>query len=147
VGTDIRSVSWSPGTGLSSTTSLNPVFKHPSTVTFTVTITNVFGSVIQLPFTVEVRDDYFIKPTNIITTRMDGINDYFAVENIATYPDNEVTIYDRNGKILTKMNNYNNRWDGKVNGKLLSTDTYYYLIRFTSNPKAVFKGFITIINN
>jgi len=146
VGTDIRSVSWSP-TGLSSTTSLNPVFKHGATVNYVVTITNNNGSVTKIPFTVEVRDDYFVKPTNILTTRQDGINDYFVVENIATYPDNEVTIYDRNGRILTKLANYNNRWDGKINGKLLSTDTYYYLIRFTSKPSIVHRGFITVINN
>jgi hypothetical protein len=109
VGDDIRSVAWAPPTGLSSSISLKPVFNHPSSVTFTVTVTNIYGSVTQIPFTVEVKDDYFIKPSNILTTRQDGFNDFFVVENIQSYPDNEVTIYDRNGKILIKLNNYNNR--------------------------------------
>jgi len=132
---------------LSSSISLKPVFNHPSSVTFTVTVTNIYGSVTQIPFTVEVKDDYFIKPSNILTTRQDGFNDFFVVENIQSYPDNEVTIYDRNGKILIKLNNYNNRWDGKVNGKLLATDTYYYTIRFNSKSSAIKRGFITIITN
>jgi gliding motility-associated-like protein/uncharacterized repeat protein (TIGR01451 family) len=147
VGDDIRSVAWAPPTGLSSSISLKPVFNHPSSVTFTVTVTNIYGSVTQIPFTVEVKDDYFIKPSNILTTRQDGFNDFFVVENIQSYPDNEVTIYDRNGKILIKLNNYNNRWDGKVNGKLLATDTYYYTIRFNSKSSAIKRGFITIITN
>jgi gliding motility-associated-like protein len=147
VGNNIRSVSWSPSTGLSSTTSLNPVFNYPTTVNYVVTITNTNGSITQIPFTVEVKDDYTIKPNNIMSTRQDGINDYFVVENIQTYSDNEVTIFDGSGRMLTKMSNYNNRWDGKINGKLLATGTYYYLIRFTSRPAIVHRGFITIINN
>jgi gliding motility-associated-like protein len=111
-----------------------------------VTITNSFGSVAVLKITVEVKDDYYIIPNNIMTPNRDGINDFWVIQNIESYPDNEVLIYDRNGKVQYKTNNYNNRWDGTSNGKPLATGTYYYIIRFRNNTKAVFKGFISIVN-
>jgi gliding motility-associated-like protein len=64
---------------------------------------------------------------------------------LESYPQNEVSIFDRNGKMLYKMTNYNNRWDGRINGKPLSTGTYYYILRFPERPSILHKGFITII--
>ncbi|MFN5422027.1 MAG: gliding motility-associated C-terminal domain-containing protein [bacterium] len=145
-GTGIGSVNWSPATGLSSTNIMNPVARPLATTTYTVTITNTDGSVAVLQITVEVKDDYLVSPSNVLTPNNDGYNDFWTIQNIENYPDNEVTLFDRNGRILHKVANYNNRWDGKINGKPLATDTYYYLIRFRSNPSINIRGFITIVN-
>ena len=145
-GAGIASVSWSPALGLSATNVLNPVAKPSVTTTYSVTITNSFGSVITLKITVEVKDDYLVTPNNILTPNRDGYNDYWTIQNIETYPDNEILVYDRNGRILHKATAYNNRWEGTSNGKPLATGTYYYIIRFRNNPKAVIKGFISIVN-
>jgi gliding motility-associated-like protein len=83
----------------------------------------------------------------ILTTRLDGINDYFLIENIQTYPENEVSIFDRNGRLLKRFMNYDNKWDGIVNGSFLQTDTYYYIIKFRNEVKRYSNGFLTIINN
>jgi gliding motility-associated-like protein len=145
-GVGIASVSWSPALGLSATNVLNPVAKPSVTTTYSVTITNSFGSVITLKITVEVKDDYLVTPNNILTPNRDGYNDYWTIQNIESYPDNEILVYDRNGRILHKATAYNNRWEGTSNGKPLATGTYYYIIRFRNNPKAVIKGFISIVN-
>jgi gliding motility-associated-like protein len=145
-GAGIASVSWSPAVGLSATNILNPVAKPSVTTTYSVTITNSFGSVITLKITVEVKDDYLVIPNNILTPNRDGYNDYWTIQNIESYPDNEILVYDRNGRILHKATAYNNRWEGTSNGKPLATGTYYYIIRFRNNPKAVHKGFISIVN-
>lgn len=146
-GNGIASVNWSPSTGLSATNILNPIAKPLTTTTYTVTITNNDGSVAVVYITVEVKDDYIIKPSNVLTPNADGFNDFWKIENIENYPDADITLFDRNGRILHKVTNYNNRWDGKINGKPLSTGTYYYLIQFKNNPAIRFKGFISIVNN
>jgi len=147
VGEFIKSVSWEPNIGLSSSTSLMPIFKYNNTVKYNVRVTNILGSSTYVSFQVNVLDDYFIKATNILTTRLDGINDYFLIENIQTYPDNEVSIFDRNGRLLKRFINYDNKWDGRVNGNFLQTDTYYYIIKFRNEVKRYSNGFLTIINN
>jgi gliding motility-associated-like protein len=147
IGEEIKSILWEPSTGLTSSTSMMPIFKFGTTIKYNVKVTNIHGSVKYIPFQVNVLDDYYIKATNILTTRKDGINDYFLIENIATYPDNEVIILDRNGRLLKRFLNYNNKWDGMINGNFLQTDTYYYIIKFRSEVKPYSKGFLTIINN
>jgi gliding motility-associated-like protein len=145
-GSGVASVRWSPTTGLSNPNIINPVANPKVTTTYTITITNTFGSVTTIQVTVEVKDDYWVEPQNIITPNGDGINDFFTVKNLVEYPINELTIYNREGKILTRISNYNERWDGKINGRPLSTGTYYYVLRFPGNQKAVYKGFVTIVN-
>jgi gliding motility-associated-like protein len=147
IGEEIKSILWEPSTGLTSSTSMMPIFKFGTTIKYNVKVTNIHGSIKYIPFQVNVLDDYYIKATNILTTRKDGINDYFLIENIATYPDNEVIILDRNGRLLKRFLNYNNKWDGMINGNFLQTDTYYYIIKFRSEVKPYSKGFLTIINN
>ena len=144
-GSDIVSIQWTPSTGLSATNILNPVARPTVTTTYTVTIRNAAGAVAVMKITVEVKDDYFVEPANILTPNRDGINDFWIIKNLESYPQNEVSIFDRNGKMLYKMTNYNNRWDGRINGKPLSTGTYYYILRFPERPSILHKGFITII--
>jgi gliding motility-associated-like protein len=146
-GSDIVSVSWSPAAGLSSTNSLNPIAKPNVTTTYTVVITHKSGSKVELKITVEVRNDYAIEPSTILTPNNDGYNDFWVIKNIDAYANNEVFIYDRNGRLLYNMKNYNNRWDGKINGRPLAAGTYYYIIRFSQQPNVNFKGFITIAIN
>jgi gliding motility-associated-like protein len=146
-GQDIVAVSWTPAAGLSSTTSLSPIAKPTTTTTYTVIITHKSGSKVELKITVEVKNDYAIEPATILTPNNDGINDFWVVKNLEAYANNEVFIYDRSGRLLYTMKNYNNRWDGKINGRPLATGTYYYIIRFSQQPGVVFKGFITIAIN
>jgi len=82
--------------------------------------------------------------TNLLTPNGDGRNDLWVVKNIDMYPDNEVMIFDRAGRIIYRQQHYANNWDGKLNGQPLAEGTYYYIVDLGENrPK--FKGFITII--
>jgi gliding motility-associated-like protein len=87
-----------------------------------------------------------VTPTNIITPNGDGINDYWVIENLDSYPDNEVQIFDKAGRILYQVKNYQNNWDGTINSNLLAEGTYYYVISFGSGKK-IKKGYITIIRD
>ena len=85
-----------------------------------------------------------IKATNILTPNGDGYNDKWIIENIDFYPNNEVKIFDKAGRMVYGKKSYDNSWDGMLNGMPLAEGTYYYVIDFGKDrPK--FKGFITIV--
>jgi gliding motility-associated-like protein len=81
--------------------------------------------------------------TNFISPNGDGINDLFEIDDVDSYSDYTLTIYNENGlEVYKKENNYKNDWDAKLDGKLLPTGTYYYLFKNTSKE---YKGLINIV--
>jgi len=112
---------------------------------YTVTATNASGCTDTQTFRLEVLDDLLkINATNILSPNGDGYNDKWIVENIDLYPNNEVKIFDKAGRIVYTKRGYDNSWDGMVSGNPLSEGTYYYIIDFGANRRK-FKGFITIV--
>ncbi|MES2653489.1 MAG: Ig-like domain-containing protein [Bacteroidota bacterium] len=81
---------------------------------------------------------------NALTPNGDGKNDFLTIKNIEFYPNNEVKIFDRAGRMIYTATNYKNDWDGKYNGNSLTEDTYYYSVELGSENKP-FKSFITIV--
>lgn len=144
-GADIVSYNWTPATGLNSTSVSNPIATPKTTTTYTVEVTNRFGSKTKVAITVIVREDYNITPSNLLTPNGDGENDQWTIENLAAYPSNKVLIFDRSGKIVYTKTGYTNDWNGQFNGVALPEGTYYYVIML-NNGAAEKKGFITIIN-
>ena len=139
-GENLTGYLWSPGIGLSANNIANPVASPAQTTTYNVTVTNSFGSTTVVPITITVLQDYNVTPNNLLTPNGDGINDTWAIENIASYPNNEVKVVDKAGRLVFTQKGYANTWDGAN----LTPDTYYYIIIFGPDvaPK---KGFITII--
>ena len=81
---------------------------------------------------------------NFLTPNGDGKNDVLFFESIELYPDNSLKIFDRAGRLLWKTKNYQNDWNGLVNGKPLNEDTYYYI--FEPGPGyGPVKRFVSII--
>nr|WP_121270717.1 MBG domain-containing protein [Pedobacter schmidteae] len=115
------------------------------TTTYTVTATNASGCQDVQTITITVVEDYAkIKATNILSPNGDGYNDKWVIDNIDFYPNNEVKIFDKAGRLMYSKKGYDNSWDGMLNGLPLAEGTYYYVIDFgTSRPR--FKGFITVV--
>lgn len=77
---------------------------------------------------------------NAVSPNSDGLNDYFRIGNIESYPYNTVEIYNRWGARVFKTNNYNsagNVFNGFMDGKglkvgtgKLPAGTYFYLIEY-----------------
>ena len=65
------------------------------------------------------------------TPNGDGINDTWNIKwnNISNYKIIEVNIYNRYGKILKKINSFDNGWDGTYNGKLMPPNDYWVAIK------------------
>jgi gliding motility-associated-like protein len=81
----------------------------------------------------------------IITPNGDGHNDTWRIRNIDLFPDAEVIIFNRTGKQVFKQKNLlANPWDGRLNGKLLPTDSYHYILDLHNGSKPR-TGVISII--
>ncbi|WP_316819370.1 MBG domain-containing protein, partial [Pedobacter nyackensis] len=114
------------------------------TTTYTVTVTNSSGCSETRSITLTVLEDFVkVKATNIMSPNGDGVNDKWVIDNLDLYPNNEVKVFDRTGRLLFGKKGYDNSWDATLNGLPLAEGTYYYIIDFgTKRPKI--KGFITI---
>ncbi len=145
-GIDTASYNWSPSASLSSTSIYNPVAKPSQTQSYSVTVTNNYGSSTTLSITVEVMEDWNLLANNILTPNGDGVNDKWEIENLSSYPNNQLIIMDRSSRVLYRKTVYANEWNGLFNGIPLPSDTYYYVLTFDSpsGQKVSKKGFITI---
>ena len=83
---------------------------------------------------------------NSYTPDGDGKNDAWTIGNIDSYPDNEITVFNRWGGEVFKTKSFSsvNRWDGSN----LNDGTYYYLLKVKiGNEYKVFKGFVSLVKN
>ena len=100
--------SWSPATGLNNTKIENPLAKPTETTTYKVVFTNEHGCKAEDSVTITVipleKDEtkYGFSPNG------DGINDFWEIDDITDYPNNEVLIYNRWGDLVFQTKNYNN---------------------------------------
>jgi gliding motility-associated-like protein len=112
--------------------------------TYQVTATSSLGCNSTASINIATIEDFKVDATNVLTPNGDGKNDKWVIRNIDSYPDNELKIFDRSGRLVFSQRNYNNTWDGKVNGHPLAEGTYYYFLTISGGVKTA-KGFITII--
>jgi len=80
---------------------------------------------------------------NIITPNGDGINDLFYITNVEFYPNSEIKIYNRWGKLIYENNNYQGDWDASN----YSDGTYYYIFKLNYGKGKIkeYNGTISII--
>jgi gliding motility-associated-like protein len=114
--------------------------------TYHVTVSNDAGCTNTADFTVTVVPDFKVEATNLLTPNGDGKNDKWVIRNLDAYPDNEVQIFDRTGRLVYNRRNYSNDWDGTMNGSPLGEGTYYYVLKIQGGAKTA-KGYITIIRD
>jgi len=80
----------------------------------------------------------------------DGINDYLVIDGIQTYPDNKLTIMNRNGALVFEAKGYDNSnrvFNGRSNknGQLQLPGTYFYSLEYSVKGETRHKtGFIVL---
>lgn len=89
----------------------------------------------------EVFNPDIMRP-NFVSPNNDGINDIFKIDNLESYPNNEIIIFDQKGRIIFQAAPYNNDWDAA--NTIPGTYFYKLLIKEGQNKK-IFKGSITIM--
>ena len=77
------------------------------------------------------------------TPNNDSHNDNWEVTGMENYPQAEVTIYDRYGKLIVKLNGSKMSWDGTFNKMLLPASDYWYALKI-DNSTPVFRGHFTL---
>lgn len=113
---------------------------------YEVTGASATGCTATASFALSVEADFKVDAVNILTPNGDGRNDRWVVRNLDSYPDNEVKIYDRAGRLIYNRRNYSNDWDGTLNGSPLAEGTYYYILTIENGARTA-KGYITIIRD
>lgn len=114
---------------------------------YKVTVANAGGCTSTAVFSVNVNDNYnLVTAANLVSPNGDGVNDFWVIKNIDLYPNSNVRVFDRTGRVIFNKTGYQNNWDGRVDGSSLKEDTYYYIIDFGAGlPKK--KGSLTMMNN
>jgi gliding motility-associated-like protein len=85
-----------------------------------------------------------------ISPNGDGINDFLQIDNISQYPDNKLSIMNRNGQLIYETQGYDNSskiFDGhsNKNGQMQLPGTYFYQLDYTVSGIAKHKtGFIVL---
>lgn len=78
-----------------------------------------------------------LKIYNEFSPNDDGQNDFFYIDCIDRYPNNQLEIFNRWGNLVYYKKGYNNTWDGKAEGsaKTLPEGTYFYILDLGDGSK------------
>ncbi len=81
----------------------------------------------------------------VITPNNDGYNDKWIIRNIDIYPDAEIRVFNRWGKLVFRTRNLSaDPWDGTSDGKLVPTDSYHYIL-YLNDGSLPRSGVISVI--
>jgi gliding motility-associated-like protein len=67
---------------------------------------------------------------NFFTPNGDGYNDTWNIKGLTKEFEAKIYIFDRYGKLLKQIDAYGNGWDGKFNGKEVSSSDYWFRIEY-----------------
>lgn len=97
----------------------------------------------HLDNSLEATDELYIP--SAYSPNGDGINDEWQIRNINKYPNCEVRISNRDGKVVFYSRGYEEMWEGLHEGRMLPADTYDYEIDLNGdNSGEIRKGTVTI---
>jgi gliding motility-associated-like protein len=99
---------------------------------------------------IEVCDVYLLFaniPNTITPGDKNGQNDVWIIPNIELFPDAELEIFDRWGRLIYRTTDaYNNPWNGEsMSGKEMPMDAYYYVLDTKVSHVEPLTGYVNII--
>ncbi len=137
-------VSWSPTSGLNSSTIGRPLASPTATTTYILSAKSLSSDCINQDTIVIIVKTKILIPTGF-TPNEDNINETWILEGIEDYPNAEVKIFNRwGGEIFTTKNYQNNPFNGKKDNSTLPMGTYYYVIK-TGDDVPTLTGFVTLV--
>lgn len=141
-GDNIIGYSWTPATFLDNPMSLTPTATPSENITYTLTASS--KSCGSSSSSVYVRVYKKITIPNTFSPNNDGINDYWDIKSLDTYPLSTTLVFDRYGKQLFQSTGYVKPWDGSYDGKPLPPGTYYYIIDLKNGTPRL-SGWVLIV--
>jgi len=143
----LNSSIWSFGDGSTSTV-YSPTHQYNEAGGYAVQLItlNEFGCKDTAIKSFMIKDKYSIPITNVISPNDDGYNDQLELNFDVANCNLKIWVYDRWGLLKYKDPCYKNNWDGRnLRGKLVNTDTYYYIIRIDN--RRVYTGWVYVVNS
>ncbi|MFZ0597714.1 MAG: T9SS type B sorting domain-containing protein [Flavobacterium sp.] len=77
------------------------------------------------------------------TPNNDSYNDLWEVTGMENYPQAEITIFDRYGKLIAQLNSSKMSWDGTFDKTPLPASDYWYALK-VDNTKPVLRGHFSL---
>ncbi len=140
---DSVSYYWTPADHLDDPDSLTPMASPVDNTTYTLHVLSN-ANCGESTSSVFVRVFKTITIPNAFSPNNDGINDFWDIKELNTYPTCTVMVFNRYGQKVFESNGYSNPWDGTYNGSALPPATYYYIIDLKNNiPKIA--GWVLIV--
>jgi gliding motility-associated-like protein len=136
-------VVWSPSQGLTiGRDPLRPTAAPATTTTYTLTA-GIGGCTSSSQVTVVVLPP--LRIPNAFTPNGDGRDDTWQIDNLDSFSDNRVLVFNRWGNKVFETQHYRrgSEWDGTISGAAAPVGTYYYLI--TLGTGSSYTGSITIL--
>jgi len=117
---------------------------YPVRYTIEFTVVHTYGGsscTNSTQVSIEVCEDFSIP--NAFTPNNDGKNDFFIIDG-TDFANCRLVVFNRWGTKVYEANDYQNDWAGKdLNGKLLESDTYYYV--YICDDERTWTGWIKLI--
>lgn len=121
---------WSPITGLSDATILNPLATPPQTILYTLVVTDSLGCTNTDNVQVEVQQTGFIP--DLFTPNRDGNNDVLLVYGLTQASSFRFRIFNREGSTVYQTENVIDAiatgWNGSTNGNEQPAGMYYWRV-------------------
>jgi gliding motility-associated-like protein len=135
---------WTPADGLDDPTKLNPVASPTDDITYTLKASSGIGcGFVNVSVFVRVYKKIVI-PTSF-SPNGDGLNDYWDIEALSTYPQSTMNVFNRSGQKVYTSTGYDKPWNGTYKGYILPSGTYYYVIDLKSGAPLL-SGWVLIVH-
>lgn len=131
-GNGYRVYTWSTGDNTSRITAIKPG-------DYAIAVTDYHGCIL----TDTIRLTLAVTLPNFFTPNGDGINDVWEPKLFVHYPEAEIKIVDRFGKLMASYRGNQHGWDGTYNSRLADANTYWYVVDLKNGIKPL-TGQITI---
>lgn len=98
--------------------------------------------------TLTVLDHCYIDVPTAFTPNNDGLNDFFWPHNALKADGYLFRVYNRWGQLVFSSRNWQDKWDGRINGQVQPTGVYVWMLSYTHRDtrQQVFKkGTVTLI--
>ncbi|WP_017259042.1 T9SS C-terminal target domain-containing protein [Pedobacter arcticus] len=133
---------WTPTTGLSDDSILNPIASPTESTKYTLLVTSKDGCMVADEVFVTVHIDPMIP--NVFSPNADGINDTWSIKYLETFVKANIRIFNRGGQQVFFSNQYTTPWDGRYNNADVPVGVYYYIIE-PNNGRKKYTGSITLL--
>ncbi|CAN5534904.1 hypothetical protein BH09BAC6_BH09BAC6_19230 [soil metagenome] len=134
---------WTPADLLDNPNSITPLASPVENSTYTLHVVSN-DNCGESTSSVVVRVHKKVTIPNAFSPNSDGVNDYWDIKNLTTYPKSVLTVYTRYGKQVYKSTGYSRPWNGIYNNAQLPAGTYYYVINFNEDVPTV-AGWVLIV--